>query len=629
MTDKTNKPANKASPKFAPPELKSVESLDAQKQEAAAENRHQFVRVDFTRFKAFNRFRLTLNHFNILVGPNNAGKSTILTAFRILEAAMRKARTKNPELVAGPLGKVFGDKIHLQSISVAEENIFYNYDDAEPAIVNFTLSNKNELTLYFPEHGTCHLIADAQGKQQHSPSSFKKNYNCPIGFVPILGPVEHHEELFGKEAARLALYNYKAARNFRNIWYHYPEKFKDFQALLKRTWPGMDIQPPTIEHFLGKTRLHMFCPEDRIPREIFWAGFGFQVWCQMLTHLIQSNDAALFLIDEPDIYLHSELQRQLLSILRNMGSDILIATHSTEIITEAEPDDIILISKKRISSRRINNPMQLEDVFKTLGTNLNPILTQLAKTRRALFVEGKDFQILGKFAQKLKVNNVSNRSAFAVVPVEGFNPERIRSLKDGMEETLGGKILAAAIMDKDYRCDEECSHISSDIKTICSYAKIHDRKEIENFLLVPSAIDRAITRKIADKAKRENCDIKYDMDINEFLNTFAEEKKEYVTAQFLDAIKNYRKKYPSYISEAQANEEALKKFGKRWKNYEWRLLAIPGKQAISAINVHLQSKYGVNITPTAIIDAMHVDEVPQEMSDLINDICVFSAAKVS
>jgi len=92
----------------------------------------------------------------------------------------------------------------------------------------------------------------------------------------------------------------------------------------------MDIQRPFIEGSGKDARLYMFCPEDRIPREIFWAGFGFQVWCQMLTHLIQSSDVALFLIDEPDIYLHSELQRQLLSLLRNLGPDIMIATHSTE-----------------------------------------------------------------------------------------------------------------------------------------------------------------------------------------------------------------------------------------------------------------------------------------------------------
>ena len=49
---------------------------------------HQFIQVDFHRFKAFQSFRFRLRHFNILVGPNNAGKSTILTAFRILAAAM-------------------------------------------------------------------------------------------------------------------------------------------------------------------------------------------------------------------------------------------------------------------------------------------------------------------------------------------------------------------------------------------------------------------------------------------------------------------------------------------------------------------------------------------------------------
>jgi predicted ATP-dependent endonuclease of OLD family len=65
----------------------------------------------------------------------------------------------------------------------------------------------------------------------------------------------------------------------------------------------------------------------------------------MLTHLIQSSESSLFLIDEPDIYLHSDLQRQLLGILRNLGPDILIATHSMEIINEAEGDDIILITR--------------------------------------------------------------------------------------------------------------------------------------------------------------------------------------------------------------------------------------------------------------------------------------------
>jgi predicted ATPase len=61
---------------------------------------YQFVRVDFSRFKAFDRFSIQLRHFNILVGPNNSGKSTILAAFRILAAAMRKATSVAPKRFA-------------------------------------------------------------------------------------------------------------------------------------------------------------------------------------------------------------------------------------------------------------------------------------------------------------------------------------------------------------------------------------------------------------------------------------------------------------------------------------------------------------------------------------------------
>src|SRR5690348_4811687 len=184
----------------------------------------------------------------------------------------------------------------------------------------------------------------------------------------------------------------------------------------------------------------------------------------MLTHIIQAQDTALFLIDEPDIYLHSELQRQLIGLLRDMGPDILIATHSTEIITEAETDDIVLINKQRNSGRRIKQPSQLEGVFSALGSNLNPVLTQLAKSRRVVFVEGQDFQLLSKFALKLENSTVGSRSHFAVVTVEGFNPERIKNLKSGMETTLGGGILAAAILDKDYRSEAECEVIKWECK---------------------------------------------------------------------------------------------------------------------------------------------------------------------
>lgn len=76
----------------------------------------------------------------------------------------------------------------------------------------------------------------------------------------------------------------------------------------------------------------------------------------MLTYVIDAKDDSLLVIDEPDIYLHSDLQRQLLSILYDLGPDVLIATHSTEIITEAEAGDLLVVNKKARSAKRILDP---------------------------------------------------------------------------------------------------------------------------------------------------------------------------------------------------------------------------------------------------------------------------------
>jgi len=588
---------------------------------------HHFTQIDFRRFKAFESFTLHLRPFNILVGPNNAGKSTILAAFRVLAAALRKASVRAPEPFRGPQGRTFGYSINLTGVSVAEENLFFNYDDSIPATVRFHLSNGARLLLYFPEQGACYLTAECDGPIPKSPSAFRKHFNCPIGFVPILGPVEHNEPLYQEEAARLALFNYTASRNFRNIWHHYPAKFDEFRRILQETWPGMDIERPRIDFSHGQPRLHMFCPEERVPREIFWAGFGFQVWCQMLTHLVQSNDKALFLIDEPDIYLHAELQRQLLALLRNLGPDILIATHSTEIITEAEADDIVLVSKKRRSARRIKRPSELSEVFGILGSTLNPVLTQLAKTRRAVFVEGKDFQIIGKFARKLKAIPVANRTEFAVIPVEGFSPERIRNLKKGMETTLGGLIAAAAILDRDYRSQAECDAIARECSTFCDVVTIHACKEIENFLLCAAAIDRAAAKRVADNAKRSGKNKSFAPCAGDVLDTFSVAKKTYVLSQCLAAYRKFQRATSPSTDEATVNETRLLEFEKRWSDQVDRLAMIPGKDAVSQINQHLQERFGVSVTPTAVIDNMTENEIPDGMKVLVKKLSDFAIIK--
>ena len=434
--------------------------------------------VRFLKYKAFRDFSISFEQFNILVGPNNTGKSTILSAFRILSEAMRRAKARIPSWVVGPDGRTRGYEINLGNIPVATENIFHNYEDDRAASVAFRFSSGDQLILYFPERGVCNLICDTPGKSVSSTVSFKKHFDFEIGFVPILGPLEHEEPLYQKEAAREALITSRASRNFRNIWYHYPDHFEEFRELIQTTWPGMDVMRPEVDTSHDKPLLRMFCPERRIDREIVWAGFGFQVWCQMLTFMVTNRKASVFIVDEPDIYLHSDLQRQLISLLRDLGPDIILATHSPEMLSEAEPTEVLSISKNARSAKRIGNPDQLKIIFGELGSNLTPVLTQAVRTEEIGFCGGQGFSGHLSIRKRLHARRVTTRSDFAVVPARGFNPVKARFFKEGVEASVGGPVLAALVFDRDYRTEEEVQKEVSEMETFCSYAHIHSKKRV-------------------------------------------------------------------------------------------------------------------------------------------------------
>src|SRR5260221_3146655 len=237
-----------------------------------------------------------------------------------------------------------GYTIPSEFIPISLENVHTDYSDAA-SHASFKLSNGNVLYLHFPADGGCSLIPRTLKKQVRNTNDFKREFPVGIASVPVLGPLEHEEAILDQETVRLSLNTHRASRHFRNYWYYNPEGFEAFADLVAQTWPRMEVQRPERADAM-ESKLVMFAREERIAREWFWAGFGFQVWCRLLTHVSRAAAATILLIDEPEIYLHPDVQRQLLSILRDAGPDVLLATHSSEIMGEADPTEILVIDKK-------------------------------------------------------------------------------------------------------------------------------------------------------------------------------------------------------------------------------------------------------------------------------------------
>ena len=574
--------------------------------------------VQFRNFKALENFSIALDRMNILVGPNNSGKSTVIGAFRVLSMGLRRAAVRNPEPLADR-DSALGYRIPRALLPITLENAQTDYQDVE-ATVTFRLTNGNKLRLSFTrDDDDCILYADTADGEIVNRATFSRQFPISLLVVPILGPVENREQVVKKETVDQNLATHRASRNFRNYWHHYPTDFQAFRQQVVDTWPGMDIQPPELA---PDRRLSMFCVEDRITRELYWTGYGFQVWCQLLSHIFRSQDRSMLIIDEPDIYLHANPQRQLLSILKAAGPDVLIATHSSELLAEADANDILVIDKSQRSAKRVRSPEGIQTTLSSLGSIHTVTMTTIAQTRRVLFTEGEDFKILRRFARRLGLSELGAGVGIAPFPLGGFpSIQRVKAVSLGVSESIGGSILFGGIFDRDFRPDEEIFELLEELNSELALPVILARKEIENYLLIPNALDKALARLLNERARRIGESACAARPISELLQEITAPMQVEVQAQYIAkrvAFLGHTGKDASTIS-----QEAIEIFNRKWRDDWLRLDIVPGKRVLSQLVARVQNDYKVILTPAKIIEAINARDMPWDLRQTLREVDSF------
>ena len=471
------------------------------------------------------------------------------------------------------------------------------------------------------------MVPDTAGPAVTSPTTFKSNFPIELAVIPVLGPVEHREDLREQETVAASLSTHRASRHFRNYWYHNPEGFEEFAGLVAKTWPGMEIHIPERS---GISELSMFVSEDRFDRELFWVGFGFQIWCQLLTHLHRASTATLVVVDEPEVYLHPDVQRRLLGVLKDSGPDVLLATHSTEIIAEAGPADIVLIDKKRTSAERIKDVAGVQKAMNVLGSQQNITLAALARNRRVLFVEGDyDFSLLRRFAKQRGMGDLAASLGLTAMPSGGFGSwQRITALADGVAQALGAELLIGAVYDRDYFCGEQIDEVLSKLKKSLKFAHVHRRKEIENYLILPAVLDRVIARGVAERrTKGLSAGIPTES-AEDILMEVANELKDDVEQQYVSRYSDYHQKQ-SKKDLSTLLKEATNLFRTRWKEPDHRWALVSGKEAMRRFREKIQTSLGLSITDAKIVDAMRQEDFSDDLIELLEGLERFRQLKVA
>jgi predicted ATP-dependent endonuclease of OLD family len=583
--------------------------------------------IKFNNFKTHKNFSISLKDFNILVGPNNSGKSTILDALRILSGAYRYASRIKAKVITKSDGKfVSGFNIPENSIPITIKHIQTNYNE-NPTTVEYKFSGNKSLVIEFSNTNGPILYFHGESKPIKNTKSFQSEFPLKLAIVPTLGPLEEEEVIHDRDYVNRWANSHRAPRLFRNMWYYNDDDFDIFKGILEDTWEGISIEPPEKENMLSDT-LNMFCTEDRITREVFWAGNGFQIWLQLLTHLIKLKEADLIIIDEPEIYLHPDLQRKLISILRDLDIKVILATHSIEIINEVEPDEVVIIEKNTRYGNRLNDLIGLQSAVEFLGSTQNIHLTRLARGKRILFVEGKDSKLLEKFAKKLGHTSLFSNGKLTIIPVGGASQwEKISHAQWAFSGVLGEDIKVSALFDRDYKSKEQVEKFQRNLKDKLSFIHVLEKKEIENYLLVPQAIEKAISTQLKLRVSNSKLESLPCFNVNDILFEITNEQRNYVLGQLIDQEYNDVKSRGNAIATIVSKKTT--EFEKDWKNLTYRLSVVPGKNTISLINKYIQEKWKISISASQIIkfikpsDLEEDEEIPgllKKLNEFVLDI---------
>lgn len=585
---------------------------------SAAEHELTMIKsLHLRNFKGFERFDISFGRESWLVGPNNAGKSTIIAALRTAARMVAFAQRRRPEHFAmDGLVQVPAHAFSAGQFGLIEENIRHEFRDAETRF-EVTFADGARLIAVWPspesEEDAFFYLRSAQDIHVRTTAAARSELPS-IGVVPILSPVEHEEARLSDEHVRANLAGRLASRHARNQLRRlklqepsvdgYDDRLAEFLDWA-RPWTqdfrvGELVERATERGFL----LDVFCREagSHSERELFWAGDGIQVWIQLLMHLFRNQARDVVVFDEPDLYLHADLQRRLVRILESMPAQTIAASHSAEVLVEAPPPSVIWVSRQRRRAVRAPSERVASELTAAMGSQFNLRLARALRARAVLFVEGDDMRMLRNVAATVGADRVAGEVGVVTIPIRGFsNWEHVEPFSWLLTDLLEHAVETMIILDRDFRSDHQTKAVEHRLRTAGVHAHVWRRKELESYFLVASAI-----------ARRSGAD---ETEILDRLSAAAESRKEEVFAQVL--AERLKTEVSANRHMTQVTQAARTDFEQRWANVAERPYLCNAKHLIADLNGWLQDNANRTVSARALSAAVRADEVPDEMVDVL------------
>ncbi len=459
-------------------------------------------------FKSIREQIYDFSRFDLLVGFNNSGKSTVLQSLAIWQfcvEAFHRAKRKGkrgiqvvlPNFTALPVPefnllwtertdrrypKAEGNK--KPEYILIEIDVVWRLPDHQEQSFGVHLRYSSPQSVYaIPAEGWDRFW-ELAGREKD------KSYLLPIiVYVPPFSGLEDIEEWRDDGPMRQQVGKAQPGKVLRNlllrVWEGNPADWDKIQETIKR-WFSIELQPPKYKHGID-TRIICEYRQRSKSYDIIAGGSGFHQSLTLLAFLYGYRPTTI-LLDEPDAHLHVNLQREVLAYFKT--SDIekymqfLIATHAEEFIRGVQVSQIYSFLYQNKQPVRVQST---PEIVTAMADVANLEVTHLIESPLILYIEGEDDErLLRAWAQVLNEEETLNRFCFHAM--HGGTKKNMRDYADhhfaGVRQIVS---KAKRMILFDYDSDETAFHPSSENPTLYEW----QRRNIENYLLVPDAWNRA------------------------------------------------------------------------------------------------------------------------------------------
>jgi hypothetical protein len=555
-------------------------------------------KLQLENYRCFDNHTVSFQPSTVVVGRNNAGKSTIVEALHLVASVVnRSAASFLTVPTYSDLGRFQRCIVpSIAHLGIDFQTVFHRYGDP-PAILTATFTGGITVKVYVHREG---VYATLQGAQRSitTSSGFIALRIPHIHILPQISPLQIEETLLTDDHVKGNIYTKLASRHFRNQIRRLPGNFQDFRALAEQTWHGLRVGPVQEDG----AKLSMLVTDGDFAAEVAWMGHGLQMWLQTIWFIAKTERESTVVLDEPDVYMHPDLQRKVYRIIKARFAQSIIATHSVEIMAETDPSDILVINNKRRRSEYANTEPAVQVLVDRLGGIHNVHLARLWNAKKVLLFEGKDIAFMKTFHARLYPEAEMPLDAIPNLSIGGWGGwQHAIGSNMALKNAVGDNIATYCIFDSDYHTDAEKEERYRQARDRGINLHIWKQKEIENYLLAPAVIARVIKQRTKMPPPTPEA-------IEEFLLKACEDEKDTV----LDGIASLLDRS---LGVGGANKSAREQINAVWKQECLHLVS--GKALLTRLSAWTQEKYETSIGAMAIARAFQADEIPEEVREII------------